>query len=953
MSQTPESNFLFALIAYQNGYLTMEQFFEAAQAWNTNPKLDIGDILVELKFLQDVERYNIQGIVEDRIRRQGGLDKTLSFVLENNVTPNDPKLPDSWKERVEAITKGDDKARLAPPKFDAPKPNSGIQRYIIRKTLGYGGQGYVWEAIDTELNRKVAIKNIVPNLSSSPIHQELLIDEARKTGKLGHGGIPSVFDIGKDDDGKPFFTMQLIHGEKLSERYKNRLNYESISRSDYVSQIRPLLRHLIAASKTVQFAFNTEAVIHRDLKPSNIMVNEYGDTVVMDWGLGKIVNDPNEISEDASSVSFIPYSLGSGSVDKTSAGTIKGSVTFMSPEQARGENDRLDHRTDVYGLGAILYWILTGHPPHQASRAALTEIQNNRFKTPSQLCPSLSIPKELEAICLKAMASSPDDRYQKSGEFADDIENFLAGEPIVALPDNFLRKSERFLRKHARGVIASLLALSLAVLGLSLANLIINRQRMIIKENNVLLTSQKTTLENQEVELKNNLSKINSLNNQLVGANADLESKNQKIEAEKNKTKESRKVASDTLESVVGYLIDDGLAQVPGAYQVRVELLQDIAKELEIYIGKNPDDEELKLDLVRLLIRLAKLQGDGGQTQEANQSWQRADELLEASKDVSDQTFQIQWKKTFCDKAYFNTSALLNQGLNAQADAMLKRASLVAAELMQQAQDKKEYAFAYARVLRRKTDLLDRAGDWTAALANSMQINQELESMVAEHLPKLLSEPNSSEIIQELNHGTLGYYILISSDQGDYETALGKYADAEKSYLKALQGCKLAPRVKDALRDGSVQGTNQLRRLQRLAFLSNDYQKADGYYKQAQELSSPNREDPYVEKLWFFIESDRARALAESNLDEAIKALKESQASFEKIKSSDAPEFAAMRSNKKVFSELQYAMKSASNAVAKKNGDAVDSESLDILMNLLEELQASPLLKKEIRYLPN
>jgi serine/threonine-protein kinase len=110
-----------------------------------------------------------------------------------------------------------------------------------------------------------------------------LIDEARKTGKLGHPGVPPVFDIGKEDEGKPFLTMQLISGEKLSERYKT-LKHESISQSDFVNQIRPVLRHLIAACNTVDFAFDNEAVIHRDLKPDNIMVNRHGETVVMEWG---------------------------------------------------------------------------------------------------------------------------------------------------------------------------------------------------------------------------------------------------------------------------------------------------------------------------------------------------------------------------------------------------------------------------------------------------------------------------------------------------------------------------------------------------------------------------------------------------------------------------------------------------------------------------------------------
>ncbi|MCE2786117.1 MAG: hypothetical protein LW699_14720, partial [Pirellula sp.] len=105
MSPSSDRNFLFALVAYQNGYVTMEQFFEASQAWNRDPKLDIGSILVERKFLDDVERFNIQGIVEDRLRRQGGLDNSLSFVVENGSMPEGQELPEDWQKRIEQITK--------------------------------------------------------------------------------------------------------------------------------------------------------------------------------------------------------------------------------------------------------------------------------------------------------------------------------------------------------------------------------------------------------------------------------------------------------------------------------------------------------------------------------------------------------------------------------------------------------------------------------------------------------------------------------------------------------------------------------------------------------------------------------------------------------------------------------------------------------------------------------
>jgi serine/threonine protein kinase len=896
MNPSSDKNLLFALIAHHNGYITMEQFFEAAAVWNKEPKRDLGEILVEKKFLDEVERFNIQGIVEDRLRRQGGVDNTLSFMIESGSVPQGDSLPEDWKGKIDAINQAiHDKTPPNPPNFGTPEENPGIHRYIIRKTLGHGGQGYVWEAIDTELNRRVALKNIVPKLSSDPLHQELLIDEARKTGKLRHRGVPPVFDVGKDADGKPFFTMQLISGEKLSESYGN-LKYESISRSDFVNQIRPLLRHLTAACYTVEFAFRSEAVIHRDLKPANIMVNSCGETVVMDWGMGKIVTDPSQI-KDASSVLFIPMASGSGS-QENSVGTIKGTAAFMSPEQARAENDRLDHRTDVYGLGAILYWILTGKPPHKGTFEALPDIQKNLFLPPSQARPSLSIPPELEAICLKAMASQPEDRYQRAGEMAADLENFIAGEPVVALPDNLLRKIERFLRKHARAVIASLLGLTLAVLGLTLANRIIA---------------------NKNVQLKN-----------------------------------SRAVSSSLLEDLVGELADNNLSQIPGANEVRLTLLDKIAADVENYIEQNPDDKELKLDLIRLLTRLAKLEGENGKPDEAIKHWQRADELLKETKDQSDQVFKENWIKSFCDKSYYHSSELLNQGLVDQAQTLIAEACAIAeqynARVKADRLKTKEFAPAHARLYRQRASIYARRENWTQALDETIKARGILQPFIEEPLSKLTREPGGANLTsaQETEIiGVLGYYILLNGDQGDYETVTEKYENAEKSFLEALDIAKILSTI-ELSADGKIQTVNNLRKLHRLALITKDDTKADKYYQQVKEsISKFIMDQPGLEKSLFFIECDRARGVAKINLEEAKKALEKAKQSHQKLIIKGDP--AQM--------EVEYYLVAATTAITRAiDGNSSELPSLESqkvnLLNKTEKLNSDTLKIRELNYLP-
>ena len=897
MNPSSDKNLLFALIAHHNGYISMEQFFEAAAVWNKEPKRELGEILVEKKFLDDVERFNIQGIVEDRVRRQGGIDDTLSFIVASGSVPQGQALPEDWEGKIDAITQViSNKTSPNPPNFGTPEANRGIHRYIIRKSVGHGGQGCVWEAIDTELNRRVAIKNVVPKLSSDPIQQELLIDEARKTGKLRHRGVPPVFDVGKDGDGKPFFTMQLISGKKLSESYET-LKYESISRSDFVNQIRPLLRHLIAACYTIEFAFDSEGVIHRDLKPANIMVNSYGETIVMDWGMGKIVNDPSEI-KDASSVLFIPISQGSGSEERTSVGTIKGTAAFMSPEQARAENDKLDHRTDVYGLGAILYWILTGKAPHKGTRDALPEIQKNRFPTPSQTRPSLSIPPEIEAICLKAMASQPEDRYQKAGQMAADLENFIAGEPVVALPENLLRKTERFLRKHARAVIASLLGLTLATVGLALANSIIA---------------------NKNEQLKN-----------------------------------SRAVASNLLEDLVGGLTDNNLSQIPGANEVRLTLLDEIAADVENYIVQNPDDTELKLDLIRLLTRLAKLEGENSKPKEALKHWQRADELLEQTKGKSDQVFKDNWNKTFCDKSYYHSSELLNQGLVDQADPLIAQACVIAeqynAGIKADRLKTKEFAPAFARLYRQRASIHVTRGNWQQALDETIKAKGVLKPFIEEPLSKLTREPGSVNLTsaQETEIlGVLGNYVLLNGDQGDYETVTEKYEHAEKSFLEALDVAKILSTIELAA-DGKLQTVNNLRKLHRLALITKDDTKADKYYQQVKEsISKFIMDQPGLEKSIFLIECDRARGMAKINLEEAKKALEKAKQSHEKLIIKGEP--AQM--------EVEYYLVAATTAITRAiDGNSSELPSLEAqkvnLLNKTEKLNAGTLKIRELNYLP-
>jgi len=270
----------------------------------------------------------------------------------------------------------------------------------------------------------------------------------------------------------------------------------------------------------------------------------------------------------------------------------------------------------------------------------------------------------------------------------------------------------------------------------------------------------------------------------------------------------------------------------------------------------------------------------------------------------------------------------------------------------------KEFAPAYARLFRQRASIYARRENWTQALDETIKARGILQPFVDVHLPKLTSEPDSTEIIDGFELGELGYYALLCEDQGDYETLLIRYSDAEETFLDAFQACKLAPRVENATRDGIISTSKILRKLQRIALMTNDFPNADKYYQQALALISKERlTDPLVEATWFYIESDRARGLAVNNPEEARDALKRAGESFHKIQTDPSAEFTAMRGNEMDIAEVVYSFAAAKSAIAKvvvepeELQKQQDQEKLRQL-GILQKQGASPLRLRELLFLP-
>ena len=510
--------------------------------------------------------------------------------------------------------------------FDVNQPVAALapSRYRIVRELAQGGLGTVSVAEDLPLEREVAFKEIRPEKADDERSQSRFLIEAQITGRLEHPSIVPVYDVGSRESGGPFYVMRLIHGESmkdvLNKFYQNEERDSATGKKPESSrgddrrerniEFRDLLSRFVDVCQAVAYA-HQHGVIHRDLKPANIMLGKFGETLLVDWGLAKVLGGDDSSQPDDLTVTHTE----STAPNLTVAGMAIGTPSFMSPEQAVGDIGRINAASDIYGLGATLFAIITGRRPVTGSSTAevIELVRQGRLEI-HESAPPAGVPPALWAICRKAMQNRPQDRYASATDLAHDVERYLADEPVSALREPLSSRARRWIRHHSTVVSTASAICLMAIVSLSIG------------------LSVYAGLSNR---LETTNGQLEASNTQLEDANTLLTETNQQLqdsiaaEQQARTAAESRLLlAMNSVDTYLSEITDNQELQRPDLRHLRRSLLANAVPFFEQLLQQAPGDSEVEFMRGKSHIRLSSIHAELANASQAETEIERAIEIL-------------------------------------------------------------------------------------------------------------------------------------------------------------------------------------------------------------------------------------------------------------------------------------------------------------------------------------